>query len=256
MAPDPSADEQDALAAEAAELDGYFSDAPLDPQPEYPKFRDTFETAIVISNLPIVPEAKREKLTKVVMKLVSRIGTVQERPEDNWSGLLMSFSEEKGTTLGFCMVEYETAEQANNAVEVLQDYKFDKKHQLQVTLYNRAKELQALEASEFQAPDLKPFQEKPNAISWLEDPNQRDEYVIRHGKETVVRWFDCQNDPAVDYAGEREKEAGVNWCDYYCYWSPNGSVLVSFIISMHSFIPFHASHFQELLFFWWRHQLF
>jgi len=42
------------LEEEAAALDGYFSDAPLDPKPKYPALRDTFETAIIITNLPKV----------------------------------------------------------------------------------------------------------------------------------------------------------------------------------------------------------
>ena len=42
------------LEEESAALDGYFSDTPLDPQPNYPKLRETFETAVVITNLPRV----------------------------------------------------------------------------------------------------------------------------------------------------------------------------------------------------------
>ena len=42
------------LEEESASLDGYFSDAPLDPQPSYPHLRETFETSVVITNLPKV----------------------------------------------------------------------------------------------------------------------------------------------------------------------------------------------------------
>ncbi len=42
------------LAEESASLDGYFSDAPLDPKPSYPVLRETFETSVVITNLPKV----------------------------------------------------------------------------------------------------------------------------------------------------------------------------------------------------------
>lgn len=42
------------LEEEAAALDGYFSDAPLDPKPIYPTLKETFESAIVITNLPKV----------------------------------------------------------------------------------------------------------------------------------------------------------------------------------------------------------
>ena len=42
------------LEEEAADLDGYFSDEPLVPKPEYPTLRETFETAVVITNIPKV----------------------------------------------------------------------------------------------------------------------------------------------------------------------------------------------------------
>ena len=42
------------LEEESASLDGYFSDSPLDPQPSYPHLRETFETSVVITNLPKV----------------------------------------------------------------------------------------------------------------------------------------------------------------------------------------------------------
>jgi translation initiation factor 3 subunit B len=222
-------EEQDLLALEAASLDGYFSDAPLDPEPEYPELYESFETAVVISNLPKVPESKVEKLTKVVMKLITRIGTVQVNPETNFEGVVMPYDKEAGTTKGFCLVEYETPEQAKNAVEVLQGYKFDKNHSLVVTLYPRATYLKEMPSGDFQQPEPTPFVEKPNATSWLEDPNQRDSFVIRFQKETVVSWFDAKNDPVLDYDGAREKEAGVSWCEYYCHWSPFGSYLATLV---------------------------
>lgn len=220
------ADIDDKLADEAAELDGYFSDAPLDLKPDYPPLRDTFETAIVITNLPKAPKAKFEKLLKVVVKLVSRIGTLAE--DENFSGVLMPVDEE-GSTMGFCLVNYASPDQATNAVEVLQDYSFDKNHALHVMLYSRAQKLRDLQGIDFKAPEPEPFQEKPNAMKWLEDPNQRESFVIRQGNETVVNWFDAKNPPVVDYDGEREKEAGLQWCEYYCHWSPRGSYLATLV---------------------------
>jgi RNA recognition motif-containing protein len=134
--------EEDRLAEEAAELDGYFSDTPLDPQPNYPPLKDTFECAVVLTNLPQVPEAKLEKLTKVVMKLVSRIGTLAANADTGFTGLHMPYNNDKGSTMGFCFVEYETPKEAKNAVQVLQDYKFDKNHALSVMLYQRFLKLQ------------------------------------------------------------------------------------------------------------------
>jgi len=44
------------LEEESAALDGYFSDTPLAPKPNYPALRETFETAVIITNLPKVRE--------------------------------------------------------------------------------------------------------------------------------------------------------------------------------------------------------
>ena len=34
--------------------------------------------------------------------------------------------------------------------------------------------------------------------------------------------------PALVYGGEREKSTGVNWCERYVAWSPQGSYLATF----------------------------
>mmetsp|Transcript_29827 Transcript_29827/g.45736 ORF Transcript_29827/g.45736 Transcript_29827/m.45736 type:complete len:718 (+) Transcript_29827:92-2245(+) len=232
MAPMSEADDIAAdLANEAAALDGYFSDAPLDPQPQYPDLMDSFENAVIISNLPKVKKEKVEKLTKVVMKLVSRIGTLVTDPDSGYTGVDMPFNEETNSSLGFVFCEYETLEEAKNAVEVLNDYKFDKNHSLAVIPYIRAQQLAKIEKKEFQQPEPAPFVERPNTTSWLEDPNQRDEFLTRQGKETTVYWSDGKNDPVVDYDGSREKEAGVAWCEYYAHWSPLGSYLATLVPS-------------------------
>eukprot|EP00980_Cylindrotheca_fusiformis_P009809 scaffold2157_cov111-Cylindrotheca_fusiformis.AAC.3 len=218
---------EDALAEEAAELDGYFSDAPLEPEPKYPPLKKSFDTAIIITNLPTVPQSKIERLTKVVLKLVSRIGKLATSEE--FGGMFMPFDESSGSTLGFCFVDYETPEEAKNAVGVLEGYTFDKNHQISVSPYHRAEKLKGLEEKEFVEPEPAPFVEKPNANAWLEDPSQRDQFVIRQGEETVVYWFDAKNDPIVDYDGSREKEAGVAWCAFYCHWSPKGSYLATLV---------------------------
>jgi translation initiation factor 3 subunit B len=246
--------DEDALAVEAAELDGYFSETPLDPQPKYPALNESFASTIVITNLPKVTAAKLGKLTTVVLKVVSRIGTLvnystststpstdtngndgEETPasaegDEAYNGLYMPMDEASGMTQGVCFVEYTSVDDAQKAVSVLQDYKFDKNHSLQVLLYERAKQLQRVKTSEFHPPTLPPFVEKPNAMAWLEDDSQRDMFITRFDRETVVYWFDAQSsEPVVDYDGSREKEAGVLWCEYYCHWSPFGSYLATLV---------------------------
>uniref|UniRef100_A0A7S2WJI7 Eukaryotic translation initiation factor 3 subunit B n=1 Tax=Eucampia antarctica TaxID=49252 RepID=A0A7S2WJI7_9STRA len=217
------------LEDESADLDGYFSETPLDPQPKYPRLRETFETAIVITNLPKVPESKVEKLTKVVRKLVSRIGTLVSG--EGKSDVQLPFDETTKVTCGFAVVEFSTADEANQAVEVLQNYMFDKNHALQVTPYEQALQLQAHSEEEFTEPEPAPFKAMPNTSHWLEDPGQRDQFVIRQGRETVVYWSDAKLEPTIDYDGEREKKLGVAWCEYYVHWSPHGSLFATMVPS-------------------------
>lgn len=107
---------------------------------------------------------------------------------------------------------------------------FDKNHSLSVIPYNRAKDLVEVSTSaDFEEPEPEPFRERPNTSSWLEDPVQRDQFVLREGKETIVKWSDGKTEPVVDYDGEREKAAGVAWCEYYTRWSPNGSYLATLV---------------------------
>jgi hypothetical protein len=93
------------LEEEAAALDGYFSDAPLDPKPMYPTLNETFESAIVITNLPKAPAAKVEKLLKVVHRLVSKIGPLVN--SESFNGVDLTTDSETGDTLGCAFVEYQ-----------------------------------------------------------------------------------------------------------------------------------------------------
>lgn len=231
------------LEEESAALDGYFSDSPLDIQPQYPELRKTFETAVVITNLPKAPAAKVEKLTKVVTRLFTKIGALAAT--DDFTGVQMPTDPATGNTLGFAFVEYATAAGASQAVKSLTDYPFDKNHSLKATPYIRAIELANTQEGEFKTPEPAPFVEKPNTSKWLQDPSQRDQFVIRHAKETIVHWSDGKHDPAVDYDGKREKEAGVAWCEYYVQWSPSGSYLAT-MVPAKGVILWGGSSFEKL----------
>lgn len=217
------------LAEESASLDGYFSDAPLELEPSYPPLRETFETAIVLTNLPKAPGSKLEKLTKVIGRLVSKIGPLAAT--DTFPGLQIPVDPKTGNTLGFAFVEYVSADAATQAVKSLTGYAFDKNHTITAIPYGKAVQLAELEEGEFTQPEPPPFKEKPDTGTWARDPSQRDQFVTRYGNETVVHWNDGRHAPVVDYDGSREKEAGVAWCEYYVQWSPRGSYLATLVPS-------------------------
>lgn len=184
-----------------------------------------------------------EKLTKIVTRLVTKIGAVAET--ETFTGIHMPTDPNTGATLGFALVEYTTVASAEQAVKSLTGYPFDKNHSLMAIPYVRAIELANLEDTEFTTPEPAPFVEKPNTSTWLLDPSQRDQFVVRQGKETVVYWSDGKHDPAVDYDGKREKEAGISWCEYYVQWSPGGSYLAT-MVPAKGVILWGGSNFEKL----------
>jgi translation initiation factor 3 subunit B len=160
---------------------------------------------------------------------VSKIGPLAAT--ETFPGIQLPINPDTGMTLGFAFVEYQSADAASQAVKSLTGYGLDKNHTLTAIPYLRAMDLANLEEGEFTQPEPAPFKEKPNTSLWLQDSSQRDQFVIRQGKETVVNWSDARNEPVVDYDGSREKEAGVAWCEYYVQWSPHGSYLATLVPS-------------------------
>lgn len=211
-------------------LDGYYSDNPLSTTPNYPELKENFDTCIIVTNIPKIPEAKVEKLTKVLLKLFRRIGNLVSDEESGYNGLYLPFNKDKGSTEGFAIVEYETKEEASQALSVLENYKFDKNHHLTVVPYDSGMGLKDLE-EEFADSEPAPFVEKPNTWTFCEDNSQREQFVIRQGRETTVFWSDAKHTPVVDYDGEREKKNGTSWCEYYVNWSPQGSYFATLVPS-------------------------
>jgi translation initiation factor 3 subunit B len=166
-----------------------------------------------------------------VIKLVSKVGPLVGKEDDEFPGVSIPFNGDIGSTMGFAFVEYASVESAIKAVEALQGYAFDKNHSLKILPFERASQLLSLKEQEYKEPDPEPFEEKVDTSSWLLDSFQRDQFVIRQGRETVVYWTDSKLDPVVDYDGSREKEAGVAWCEYYVQWSPLGSYLATLVPS-------------------------
>lgn len=59
---------------------------------------------IIVDNLPVVPREKFEKLEGVVRKIYGQIGVIKE------DGLWMPVDPDTQKTLGYCFIEYNTAQ--------------------------------------------------------------------------------------------------------------------------------------------------
>lgn len=194
---------------------------PID-ESSFPEFRADYSSSIVVDNIPVVPQEKIPKLLSVLVKIYAKIAKVSE------SDIYMPFNEEAKTTYGFCFIKFSSAEDAENAIKVTQGFAIDKRHHFKINLYSDLYKYEKL-SHEYE-PKLPPFNPRPDPTSWLTDEKCRDQFVVRHNRETEVFWAStvAGEDPSLVYGGEREKEGGKVWCESYVAWSPQGTYLSTF----------------------------
>jgi len=190
-----------------------------------------FSCVIVIDNIPRT--SKVEKLKKnVLKKLLEQFGTVN-RTE------VPTKTDDKGKekTVGCVFVEYDTELSAKKAAEKLNGFALDKKHRFVVSMYEDVRKI--LETpDEYVEPTKDDFRKSrgrhkidasQNLQHWLTDKFQRDQFVVRFGKETQVNWVENSvASPAKVYDGENMKAKGKSWCERYVAWSPKGTFLATF----------------------------
>lgn len=189
----------------------------------FPPFQPDFSTAIVVDNIPQVGPEKFAKLKAMIYKIFARAASSLE--EDD---VEMPVDPSTNISLGFCFIKFATTEDAENSMKAFQGFALDKKHLFKINLYSDLDKFESV-PEEYEPPTPPPFVARPDPTSWLTDEACRDQFVVRHGKETGVYWNNSTGeDPNLVYGGEREKKDGKNWCESYVSWSPSGTYLATF----------------------------
>ncbi|KAG6517054.1 eukaryotic translation initiation factor 3 subunit B-like [Zingiber officinale] len=178
------------------------------------EFEGGFGNIIVVDNLPVVPPEKFEKLEGVIRKIYSQIGTIRE------GGIWMPVSPDTQKTLGYCFIEYNTAQEAELAREKTNGYKLDKSHIFAVNVLDDFEKYMKV-PEEWKASEIKPYMPGENLQQWLTDEKARDQFVIRAGSNTEVFW----NDPRQlmpELVHQRQY-----WTESFVQWSPLGTYLAT-----------------------------
>ncbi|ANB11070.1 Prt1p [Sugiyamaella lignohabitans] len=210
----PEATKNDHPHNEEEELDIDFSDleAKYATNPD-----DGLETFVVVDGAPIVPAAKVEVLTKVLLKLFRSVGNI--KAED---GFFMPMDEATGKSKGYVFIEYETPQQAQEAVKTYHQKKLDQRHTL---LVNKLGDVERYGfagnvASEYVEPTIEPFKPQEHLKSWLTDSQGRDQMVLHRGDNVGV--FYNRKSQTPEQVVDRQ-----HWTEKYVRWSPKGTYLVS-----------------------------
>jgi len=227
-----TAELDDALFSQLDELEEFVSEGDVETDRVFEEeeggdvnLRRRLDSVVVINNLPKdVPPEKLDKLKGVVLKIFTgkSFGNLQE------GGFEMPVSED-GKTLGFAFLAYEKQEGALQAIKLLDGFKMPPNFVLEVFPFSNLEKSENW-PEEYQEPTLPEFTTGPNLSSWLMQPGQRDQYLIRHGTMTEIYWCEGMMMGAqgtLVYDGARERENGKIWCEMWTAWSPQGSYLAT-----------------------------
>ncbi|CAG8453165.1 798_t:CDS:2 [Diversispora eburnea] len=181
-------------------------------------FEEGFDTIIVVDNVPIVDESKKDKLLKFIKKIFKNAGDIKE----SGINMPMEVNPETGdmTSKGYLFLEFETADQAIMAIKQYDGYPMDKTHYLAVNRFTDIEKYSQIE-EEYKEPEEENFVEKEHLRSWLTDPQARDQFVLYRGDDVVIFWNKKLEPP-------EEVHKRNNWTETYVQWSPLGTYLATF----------------------------
>lgn len=187
-----------------------FSDLEEKYQIDGPKLLDN---CVICDGAPIAPESKGPILKKVLTKLFSQCGKIEE----------LTLPIENGKTLGYLIIRFSNPNEASKAVSTLNGKKLDVSHRLLVNKLSDIDEyvLSGKVKDEFEEPEFPEFKEIGHLNSWLLDPKGRDQFLMNFNQSVGVYWFKkgLDNEPVIS--------PRTQWTSTYMKWSPKGKYLFS-----------------------------
>ncbi|WWD22047.1 eukaryotic translation initiation factor 3 subunit B [Kwoniella shandongensis] len=183
-----------------------------------------FENVLVIDNIPIIDEGKKQRLVDRLRQLFAKAGAAIE--EENIS---MPWDDSAATNKGFIFLTYPDAQQAENALRVLDGTAFGK-NVLYVNRFGDIERYANMPVGEGELPTgwkEKPYVEKDHLRSWLGDNAGRDQYLTFRDTDVSI-WWNGRNGVAEPVKGADGKPLkNSKWGELYLQWSPLGTYLAS-----------------------------
>jgi translation initiation factor 3 subunit B len=180
-----------------------------------PRTEEAEESCIIVDGIPKgVGEDKFPKLETILSKVFSKLGPVNSThyPRD-----------ENETTLGYCFVEFQSREIAENTVQVLNNYQLDKNHKFSVNLLTDLDKFTE-PPKDWTPPEPTPYKDVGDFHWWLKNPKCQDQFSVQYGGgvEVAIHW-NAPHDPDPQPVSHKQ-----GWTETVVQWSPLGSFLASY----------------------------
>lgn len=171
------------------------------------------DRCVLCDGAPVAPESKAPVLKKVLTKLFSQCGNVED----------LFLPIEDGKTKGYLIIRFSKVSEALKAIAQLNNKKLDVKHRLLVNKLSDVNEyvLSGKVEDEFKEPEFPEFKAMNQLNSWLVDPKVRDQFLINYDQSVGVNWF------KKNVVDEKVIEPRTNWTSHSMKWSPKGKYLFS-----------------------------
>ncbi|KAL0278357.1 UNVERIFIED_CONTAM: hypothetical protein PYX00_000194 [Menopon gallinae] len=177
-----------------------------------PTETDGVESVIVVDGIPQVGPDRFDKLTGVINKIFSRMGTIVNEYYPKTK---------EDVTKGYVFIEYSSPVHALEAVKVTNNTKLDRQHTFLVNLFTDFQKCEEIPET-WEPPTPNKYKEQGNLHYYLLEPDAYDQFVVTIGNGQALQiWLNTAPEPT-------KLEERNRWTETYCKWSPLGSYLATF----------------------------
>ena len=178
---------------------------------------EDLSTVVIIDGLPTIEQSKEEALRTKVEQIVEKKG------EGKVVNFYIPYDSATGKSKGLAFVELENKEQADRVLNGLEGFQFAK-FILHTVSANEVEKYESFDESAYlqqHQSQVKPYKERDNLVSWLQDPTARSQYAIRYEDTVDICWNDPLHLKQIVHSEEGWSEGGIEF-------SPLGSYVVAY----------------------------
>jgi translation initiation factor 3 subunit B len=240
---------------EQAEFDAELEEAFADIEAKYAvDASEGFENVIVVDNLPIVDESKRQRLVERLRQIFDKAGAgiEEDRISMPWDdeaktnkGYVCFLCHRVVTNCRFLFLTYPDSKSAENALVVLDGTAFGKAHTLYVNRFGDIERYANLPIGEGELPSgwkEKPYTERvcqgmitdkfhtdkqDHLRSWLGDRLGRDQFLTFADATANLQWCGRNANLETVRGSQNQPVKNAKWGELYLSWSPLGTYLAS-----------------------------